>query len=136
MRLTRRRRKGVAAAEFAVVLPIFVTLFIGVNETCTALYLKEQVTIAAYEGARVGIQRKSTNAFAVDRVKDFLDERGVTYDAQKVVVISSPGFDTAQTMEHVTTTVTVPLKGNSLTGGFFTDQELSASVTMRKEYQN
>ena len=125
-----------AAAEFAVVLPLFVTLFIGVNETCTALYLKEQVTIAAYEGARVGIQRKSTNAFVVNRVKEFLDERGVAYDAQRVVAISSPGFDTAQTMAHVTTTVTVPLEGNSLTGTFFTNQELSASVTMRKEFQN
>ena len=113
-----------------------VALFIGVNETCSAIFLKEQVTIAAYEGGRVGIQRQSTDALVKQRIQAFLDERGIAYDGDEVVTISVPGFDTAPTMSHVTTTVTVPISGNSLTGSFFSTQTVSASVTLRKEFQN
>lgn len=131
-----RSRRGAATAEFAVCLPVLVILVIGINETCSAIFLKEQVTIAAYEGARVGIQRQSTDDMVEQRIYQFLDERGIEYDEDAVVSISVPNFNTAGTMDHVTTTVTVPVDGNTLTGGFFTDQNVSASITVRKEFAN
>lgn len=136
---TRNRannRRGAATAEFAICLPILVFLILGLNETCSAIFLKEQITIAAYEGARIGIERQSTDAMVRQGVISFLDSRSVTYDATNVVSISTPGFDTAQAMDHVTTTVTVPVAGNSLVGQFFTTQNVSASIVMRKEYTN
>lgn len=129
-------RRGAATAEFAICLPILVFLILGLNETCSAIFLKEQITIAAYEGARIGIERQSTDAMVRQGVMSFLDSRGVTYDATNVVSISTPGFDNAQAMDHVTTTVTVPVAGNSLVGQFFTTQNVSASIVMRKEYTN
>ena len=129
-------RRGVATAEFALCLPILVILIFGINEVCSAIYLKEQVTIAAYEGARIGIQRGTTDTMVEDFVHDFLDERNITYDEDAAVVISTPGFSNSPTMGHVTTTVTVPVAGNSLSGGFFTDHEISASVVLRKEFEN
>lgn len=135
--LKRRERKGVAVVEFAVCLPILVLLVLGINEVCAALYLKEQVTVAAYEGSRIGCQRGTTDLMVEDYVKAMLDERGISYDASKVVTFSNPGFSSARTMEHVTTTVTVPMGNNSITGSVFTgDQEITASVTMRKEFEN
>ena len=136
MNISMKRKRGAATAEVVVCLPILVALIAGINETCSAIYLKEQVTIAAYEGARVGIQCQSTDAFVEQRIRDFLDERGIVYDDATVVQISNPGFDDAPTMGHVTTTVTVPVAANCITGDFFTNQFVTASVTLRKEFQN
>lgn len=131
-----RRRRGTATAEFAVCLPVLVVLIIGINETCSAIFLKEQVTVAAYEGARIGIQRQGTNEQVEQRIIDFLNERGIVFDESEVVSISTPSFNDATAMVHVTTTVSVPVSGNSITGSFFTDQDVSASVTLRKEFAN
>ena len=132
----KRTRKGTATAELAVCLPVLVLLIVGINEICSALYLKEQVTIAAYEGSRIGIQRGSTDEMVEDYILAFLDERGITYDASSVVSISVPSFDTAPAMQHVTVTVSVPVANNSITGNFFGDQNVSGNVTLRKEFAN
>ena len=99
------------------------------------MFLRETITIAAYEGARVGIQRGNTNEMVEFRIREVLDERGVAYNAN-VVTFSSPGFDTAVELEHVTTTVTVPSTGNLPFGWFYTGDEVSAQVVMRKEFTN
>lgn len=125
-----------ATTELAFCLPILVLIIVGINEICSALYLKEQVTIAAYEGGRIGIQRGSTDDMVTGYIMQFLDERGINYNEDDVVSISLPNFETAETMEHITTTVRVPIAGNSLTGSIFNNQDVSASVAMRKEFKN
>lgn len=143
----RKNRRGIATSECAVCLPILVLLTLGTIETCGAIFLKEAITIAAYEGARVGIQRGSTDEIVESRIKEFLDERRIKYDAEKLVSFSDPTFDltgkgtplsfnSAQDLEHVTTTVVVPCKGNTFTGWFFSGKMLSARVTLRKEFGN
>lgn len=132
----RKSRRGVATTELAVCLPILMIIIVGVNEVCSALYLKEQVTIAAYEGSRIGVQRGSTNDMVTGYIIGFLEERGINYNEDSVVQISTPSFQNAETMEHVTTTVQVPIAGNSLTGTFFNSQDVQASVAMRKEFKN
>ena len=104
-------RKGTSSVEFAIFLPVLVTLTIGTIDLCSVLYLKETATLAAYEGARQGIGRGRTNANSTARIFDFLDERGVNYDEGSVVSYSSPGFDGADALENVTVTVTVPCQG-------------------------
>lgn len=136
---TRRRhaRHGSACVEAAFCLPVLFVLTLGTMDVCSSIFLKEAVTIAAYEGARIGIGRGRTDAEVRQRVTDFLDERGIIYDSSDVVVISAPGFDTAETLENVTVTVTAPGEANLLAPSqFFADLTFSASVTMRKEYQN
>jgi len=136
-RCAARRRQGTASVEFAFCLPVLFTLTLGTIDVCTMLFLNESAALAAYEGARQGVGRGYTNADAIDRVVDFLDQRGITYNAGSVVQISNPGFDNAETLEHVTVTVSIPCAGNLLIP---TDRIgnliVSKSVTMRKEYQN
>ncbi len=127
-------RGGVAVSECALCIPIIVVFTIFAIEVCGVIFLKEAVTIAAYEGARVGIQRGGTNANVEFRIQQFLDERGIVYDDP--VTIQEPGFDDAADMEHVTTTVSVPIDGNVFTGWIFGNSSLQASVTMRKEFPN
>ena len=141
-RISRRRsrklhrRSGVATIEFAFVLPALLALTIGTIDICSMMFLKETAVLAAYEGARQGVGRGRTNADVTNRVTEFLDERGVSYGGN-VVSISSPGFGAANTLENVTVTVNVPAGGNLLVPSqMFGDMTMSASVTMRKEYQN
>ncbi len=131
------RRRGTATVELAICFPVLFILTIGTMDVCSMLFLKETVTMAAYEGARRGAARNRTNEHARDRVMEFLDERDVTYEAGSVVSFSTPDFNSANTLDNVTVTVTVPCAGNLLIpSAMFDDLTMTASVTLRKEYKN
>ena len=55
MRHKNWNQRGVAAVEFALVLPVLVLLLLGIIEFSVALYDKAVVTNASREGARAGI---------------------------------------------------------------------------------
>lgn len=128
-------RKGLATTEIAICLPIIIVLMLAIVETCTVIFLKEAITISAYEGARVGIRKQGTNSDCTSKVTEFLDARGIQYESD-FLTISSPSFNTATEMEHVTVTVRVPCEGNTYTGWIFSGRYVGASVTMRKEFAN
>lgn len=130
------RRSGVATVEFAVCLPALIALTIGTIDLCSMLFLKESIKLAAYEGARRGVGRGRTNADVTARVQQFLDERNIQYSGDPCS-FSSPDFASAATLENVTTTVTVPVDGNLLIPSvMFAGIDLTADVTLRKEYRN
>jgi Flp pilus assembly protein TadG len=136
-RRNARRRRATATVELAICFPVMFLLTIGTIDVCSMLFLKETVTMAAYEGARRGMGRDRTNTDATNRVTEFLDERNVNYEAANVVSFSNPDFDSADTLDNVTVTVTVPCSGNLIIpSAMFDDLTMTASVTMRKEYKN
>ena len=136
-RRNRQQRKGTATVEFAIVLPVLLFLTIGTLDLCSLMFLRESATIAAYEGARRGVGRGRTNADAIARVTEFLDERDISYQSSNVCQIPGTGFGAAETLENVTVTVNIPAAGNLLIPSeMFGDMTLSSSVTMRKEYKN
>jgi Flp pilus assembly protein TadG len=53
--MKKQDERGVAAAEFALLLPVFLTLVLGTIEFGMMMYGREVVTNAAREGARAGI---------------------------------------------------------------------------------
>lgn len=129
-------RRAVATVELLICLPIVLTITVATIDLCSAMFLKESLTIAAYEGARLGVPKGGTDAQVSARVVELLEERGIEYGAASVVSITG-SFDTAETMEHVTVTVEVPAAGNLISATqFFRDATLRADVTMRKEYAN
>lgn len=131
-----RIRRGVATVEFAICLPALIALTIGTIDICSMLFLKESIKIAAYEGARRGVARGKTNAEVIARVTQFLDERNIAYEGNPCT-FSTPDFGSADTLENVTVTVTVPCDGNLLIPSvLFAGVNLSADVTLRKEYRN
>ncbi|NND99613.1 MAG: pilus assembly protein [Pirellulaceae bacterium] len=132
-----RRRKAAATVEFAFCLPVLIVLTLGTMDLCSVIFLKESVTLAAYEGARRGVGRGRTNADVTNRIVQFLDDRDIAYDSANVVQFSSPDFDSANTLENVTVTVTIPCAGNMIIpSSMFGDLSVSSEVTMRKEYKN
>jgi len=54
--VNRRRDKGVAALEFAIVAPLFLILVLGIVYYGTVLALQQVLTLAAEEGARAALR--------------------------------------------------------------------------------
>ena len=126
-----RRRRGVAAVEFAVCLPMIVLLVFGAIEASSFIFLKQSLAVAAYEGAREAARSTSTTGDATDRAENILTSRTVN-DFQ----IEFPNGDVAsmQRGEKLICEVTAPTQSNSpLAGQFVTNRVLTARVVMVKE---
>ncbi len=132
-----RQRKAAASVEFAICMPVLIALTLGTMDLCSLIFLKESVTIAAYEGARQGVGRDRTNADVTNRVVEFLNDRDIEFDNAQLMTFNSVDFTSADTLENVTFTVEVPCAGNMLIpSGLFGHLTVSSTVTMRKEYRN
>ncbi|MCM2372428.1 TadE family protein [Aporhodopirellula aestuarii] len=130
------KRAATATAEVAICLPVLMTLTLATIDLCSVFFLKETISIAAYEGARRGVNRGGTNAAAISRVQQVLNERGIDYGGGSIT-FEGATFDNAETLEHVTLVVTVPAAGNlAAPAGLYGDLVLTSRVTMRKEFQN
>lgn len=136
----RSSRRGVAAVEFAIMLPVLIVLMIGTIEFCQLIYLREKALLAAHEGARVAIKRSATTALAREAVTDYLALRRVDISAMAEEDIQfSPTPETAAKLAPITVSVTIPCQGNTLlsgsTRGVITSvSEITSSVVMYKEY--
>lgn len=58
----RARQRGIAAVEFAFVMPVLVTLLVGLWETGRMIQLQQILSNAAREGARVAAQSQTINS--------------------------------------------------------------------------
>jgi Flp pilus assembly protein TadG len=66
-RLIRRRRRGQALVEFALVIPIFLLMLFGIVDIGRLVYLNSTVSQAAREGARVASVEASWVGSAASR---------------------------------------------------------------------
>ena len=136
-------RHAVAASEFAMILPLILLITFGTVEACTAIFLKETATVAAYEGVRVASQKGATSTHVLNRIGEVLQMRGANLNGQTVgqVVTITPSPSTAATMDPITVTVTLSCAGNTIfpTGhlyGWFGSGQVQGQVVMLKEFRN
>lgn len=123
-----KRRWAAAAVEMAVVTPLLLTMLFGIIEYGWVFTVRQGLTTAAREGARVAALPGSTDGDIQSRVASFLTPLGVTtYNLH--ITHASPS-DAAETVH-----VTVPYADVTLIGSFFgsTDYDLGATCSMRKE---
>ena len=131
-RRKRCRRKGLAATECAICIPVILMFTFATIEFTSAIFLKETLTVAAYEGARVAVQRKAEKKHAKDQVKEILEARGIK---KGKITISPNKFKDLKALDVVTIEVSAPLRKNSFfIGRFLTGQSVTAVVKMRREY--
>lgn len=132
--VARRRsaaRRGVAATEFAVCLPVIVLLILGTLECCTMIFLKQSLTIAAYEGVRTGLEDRAVANDVRRTSQQILTQRRVRGGTVAVNPNNIPAVPTGQ---YITVTVSAPADRNSvIPGSFFRGRVLSGSATMMKE---
>jgi Flp pilus assembly protein TadG len=128
----RKRRRGAAVVEFAVVAPVFFLLVFGMIEYGRMVMVQQILTNAAREGARVGILDNSTEATVQAAVDQYLTAANIN-GATRSVTPNPPS--SASSGSPVTVTVSVPFTQVSwLPSPFYLGSTtLSYTATMRRE---
>ena|SRR5436190_11772863 len=124
-------RRGVAAAELAVCLPIVVLLVIATIESCSALFLKQSLTASAYEGVRAAIKKGSTTASVQTACNQILADRRIQ---SSQVTLTPASIATLKPGDFIDVTVSAPCSPNSpVPTTFFRGRTLSAKASMMFE---
>lgn len=79
-RARRRSREGAAALEFALILPLFVFLVLGIIDFGHMLYVVNTITNAAREGARRGVVQQDADDIttaATAGAEAYMDASGI-----------------------------------------------------------
>jgi Flp pilus assembly protein TadG len=126
-----RKGRGVAAAELAVCLPIVVLLVVATIEACSAIFLKQSLTVAAYEGVRTALVEGATASTVQTACNQVLSDRKIEGATVKVspfdIAVLKPG-------EYVDVTVAAPCNENSVVpANFYRGRTLSATASMMIE---
>jgi Flp pilus assembly protein TadG len=125
-------RRGVAASELAVCLPVMVLLVLATIETCTMIFLKQSLTVASYESVRTALQPGAVAADVQATCDGVLADRRIQGGK---LTISPANFTQLTPGEYIQVTVSAPADSNSvIPGSFFRGKTLSASATMMKEF--
>lgn len=139
----RNAKKGVAAVEFALILPIFLTLLFSTMDYGWMFFQQLAITSAAREGARVGALAASGTSNSTiasscrTAVNDYLAANGIpTSDATTTTTVTTGSGSTPGTV-----TVAVSLRFRPLIGVIFLPDNaqpyptnLTASAIMRREF--
>ncbi len=117
-----------AATETAITLPLLVLLVYGAIELTNAVFLKQSLTIAAYEGSRAVARSEATSAHGHSRIDAVLAARRVSdYE-----VNISPEV-TAATPRGTVLTVTITAPAAAYSVGptwYFTGRTISSQFRM------
>ena len=124
------RARGAAVVEFAVVLPLLLTILFGIIEYGWVFMVRQTLQTAAREGCRQSVLQTSTEPYAnvLSRVAEVMAPTGLS--SYEVTMTHATGASPIETVS-----VTVPYKDVSLMGGFFGTKayDLGGTCSMRKE---
>lgn len=124
-------RRGAAAVEFAVCLPLLILLVFGSIEASSMIFLKQTLNVAAYEATREAVRRGRSNADASARAQAILDSRNTA--GYRIDFPNGESFDIVRGQE-VVAVVSAPSGANSpLVGQFIRTRNLSSRVVMVKQ---
>lgn len=125
------KNRGVAAVEFAVCVPVILLLFFGTLECADMLFLKQTLSVSAYEGARRAIQFDATSDEALARSNDILTFRQIDTAS---VNLNPSDVSNVLPGTPIEVTVSAPCSSNSvLPLRFFDGRSLAVTTTMIKE---
>jgi Flp pilus assembly protein TadG len=113
-----RPQRGVAAVEFASLLPLFLTLLFGVVELSFALYDKAIITNASREAARAGIvyaKPRLTSTQISNIAVDYATELLVTFGSSEPPIVAVDQSAGTAPGSPLKVTVTYSYKGLVLT---------------------
>jgi|SRR5579885_2951155 Flp pilus assembly protein TadG len=131
----KRYTTGSALIEFALLLPVLITLILGTIEIGWALFVQDTLVDAAREGARVAVTQNVSTTTITASIENLLTNSNLPGDKSTVTI--SPSAVSLQTKgTPITVQVSLPYSDVSIlpTTLFLGSTTLSAQVTMVKEY--
>lgn len=128
----RHQRRGAAVVEFALVIPVMLVFTFGMIELSRMSMVKESLTQASREGARVGVRPTATAAAVRARVAEELEILGLT-TAQ--VTITPDVLSEAMPGDNVRVEVSIPLSDASWVPNYFEfgSSTIQSETVMRRE---
>lgn len=130
VRRGHERARGAAVVEFAVVLPLLLTILFGIIEYGWVFMVRQTLQTAAREGCRLAVLQTTTSPYTnvLDRVSQVMEPTGLT--TYTVTMTHATSGNPIETVE-----VEIPYNDVSLMGGFFGthNYDLGGSCSMRKE---
>jgi len=134
-RYTAKRRRGVAAVEFALVAPVMILLVFGMMDVGRALMVQHLLTNAARDGARAATLDGSTADDVESQVAQYLADSSVR--GATVTVAPNP-LDSAGSGDPVTVTARVSFDSVSWlpSSWYLGGATLQAAVVMRRETES
>ncbi len=76
-RTRNKDRNGIAILELAIILPVFMILFVGLVNATTLMFAKQSLRIACYEGCRVGVVPGADSENVQAQVLEILNARRI-----------------------------------------------------------
>ncbi len=129
-RKARRRPRGSAIVELAVCLPAIVVLVLGSIETCTMIFVKQSLHVAAYEAIRRAIEPGAVPEDVLDHAHEILTQRHIK---GADVEFEPANFDNVQRGQDIAVRIAVPIAQNSIINFGIARSDLQAEATMVKE---
>jgi Flp pilus assembly protein TadG len=122
----RKNRRGAAAVEFAIVLPVFILLVFGMIEYGRMVMVQQVITNASREGARRAVLDGAT------AVGGYLADAKISGGTCKLNPLNPASADSGG---PITVTVEVPFNAVSWLPSpmYLGGKTLSAATTMRRE---
>ncbi|MCA9265155.1 MAG: pilus assembly protein [Planctomycetales bacterium] len=131
-RSRRTDRRGVAAVEFAVCLPVIVLLVLGAIEATNMVFLKQSLSVAAYEGGRTAVVPDATDADVIAKCQEILNERRV--NGANIAITPDPVEDLGSG-EYIHIEVSAPCTGNTLlSGSIYRGRSMTVFSEFMKEF--
>lgn len=131
-RKKKQARRGLATVEAALCLPIIVLLMLGTIDSCTMIFLKQSLTIAAYEGGRTALVPGAAASHIEADCLQLISDRSIQ-GAQVTINPSQP--EEAKVGDTISITVSAPCAANAVVPSlFFQGRTLSATANVMKEY--
>jgi Flp pilus assembly protein TadG len=131
-RREQRTRLGVAATELAVCLPVIVLLVVATVEACSMVFVKQSLTVTAYEGVRTALVKGSTATDVENTCNQILLDRRID---GATVTITPRNIPSLSPGDYVDVTITAPCDQNTIVpNGFYRGRNLSATASMMIEF--
>jgi hypothetical protein len=112
--------------------PIIILLIVASIDACSMIYLKQSLTIAAYEGGRTAVLPGMSAADIEVDCTAVLSDRDIA-DAE--IDISPPNVGAAKAGDPIVVTVTAPCDANAILPGlFFGGRTVEGRAEVMKEY--
>lgn len=125
------QRRGLAAVELAVCLPVIVVLVFAAIESCSMIFITQSLHAATYEGVRVAVNPTATSAQATARTQQILTGHGI---AGATILLTPADVTTAASGSLVRVTVTASCDANRISPPFFMGgRNIQVQTTMVKE---
>ncbi len=131
--VSRSSRSGIAAVEFAIILPVALLLVLGSLQSAQVFYLQKHLLAAAQSATRTGTIQGSTEAQVKSALSTYLSVTDIGADYQSTITgvgttSNGDSLVTVQVTHNVALFAEIPAMGWSTP-----TIPISASVTMRHE---